>query len=198
MNAQPSWKRIGEISDDDLAGLMKTAQIGDTEAYTQLLREVTVRLRRIVRRYRSFLRDEDIEDLVQDILLSLHAVRATYDSRRPFMPWLLAITRNRLADGARRYARTSGHEVNISGLDVTFARENANKTADVFEKEELENAIEGLPAAQRTAVEMLKLREMSLKEAAAVSGMSIGALKVATHRAMIALRKMMKTDEPKY
>jgi DNA-directed RNA polymerase specialized sigma24 family protein len=40
---------------------------------------------------------------------------------------------------------------------------------------------------------------MSLKEAAAVSGMSIGALKVATHRAMIALRKMlMKTNERKY
>jgi len=84
-------------------------------------------------------------------------------------------------------------------LDVTFATENANKTADVFEKEELKNAIDNLPAAQRTAVETLKLREMSLKEASAVSGMSIGALKVATHRAMIALRKMlMKTDEPKY
>jgi len=199
MNAQSTLKRIGEISDDDLARLMQIAQTSDTEAYTQLLQEVTVRLRRIVRRYRSFLTDEDIEDLVQDILLSLHSVRATYDPRRPFMPWLLAITRNRLADGARRYARTSGREVNTDRLDVTFATENANKTADVFEKEELKNAIDNLPAAQRTAVETLKLREMSLKEASAVSGMSIGALKVATHRAMIALRKMlMKTDEPKY
>jgi len=199
MNAQSTLKRIGEISDDDLARLMQIAQTGDTEAYTQLLQEVTVRLRRIVRRHRSFLTDEDIEDLVQDILLSLHSVRATYDPRRPFMPWLLAITRNRLADGARRYARTSGREVNTDCLDVTFANENANKTADVFGREELKNAIDNLPAAQRTAVETLKLREMSLKEASAVSGMSIGALKVATHRAMIALRKMlMKTDEPKY
>jgi RNA polymerase sigma factor (sigma-70 family) len=199
MNAQSSLKKIDGISDDDLAGLMEITQAGDTEAYTRLLQEVTVRLRRIVRRYRSFMADEDIEDLVQDILLSLHSVRATYDPRRPFMPWLLAITRNRLADGARRYARTSGREVNTDCLDVTFVNENANKTADVFGKEELKNAIDDLPSAQRTAVEMLKLREMSLKEAAAVSGMSIGALKVATHRAMIALRKMlMKTDEPKY
>ena len=199
MNARSSLKKIDGVSDDDLAGLMKIAQAGDTEAYTQLLQEVTVRLRRIVRRYRSFLTDEDIEDLVQDILLSLHSVRATYDPRRPFMPWLLAITRNRLADGARRYARTGAREVNTDCLDVTFVNENANKTSDVFGKEELKNAIDDLPAAQRTAVEMLKLREMSLKEAAAISGMSIGALKVATHRAMIALRKMlMKTDEPKY
>jgi RNA polymerase sigma factor (sigma-70 family) len=199
MNAQSSLKRIDGISDDDLAGLMKIAQAGDTEAYSQLLREITIRLRRIVRRYRTFLAVEDIEDLVQDILLSLHSVRATYDPQRPFMPWLLAITRNRLADGARRYARTSFRELNIDSLDVTFADENANKTEDVFGKEDLKNAIDGLPAAQRTAVEMLKLREMSLKEAAAVSGMSIGALKVATHRAIIALRKMLvKTNGPKY
>ena len=115
-------KRIDEISDDDLAALMKTAQAGDIEAYSQLLQEVTIRLRRIVRRYRSFLSDEDIEDLVQDILLSLHSVRATYDPRRPFMPWLLAITRNRLADGARRYARTSGREVNNGSQPPTSTR----------------------------------------------------------------------------
>jgi RNA polymerase sigma factor (sigma-70 family) len=199
MNAQSSLKRIDGISDDDLAGLMKMAQTGDTEAYSRLLYEVTIRLRRIVRRSRSFLSNEDVEDLVQDILLSLHSVRATYDPQRPFMPWLLAITRNRLADGARRYARTGGREVNADCLDVTFVNENANKPIDLFGKEDLKNAIDGLPAAQRTAVEMLKLHEMSLKEAAAVSGMSIGALKVATHRAVIALRKMlMKTNERKY
>ena len=171
------------------------AQAGDTEAYSQLLQKVTIRLRRIVRRSRSFLADEDIEDLVQDILLSLHSVRATYDPQRPFMPWLLAITRNRLADGARRYARTSLREVTTDYLDVTFANESSNRTEDVFGKEDLKNAIDGLPAAQRNAVEMLKLREMSLKDAAAVSGMSIGALKVATHRAMIALRKILMKNQ---
>jgi RNA polymerase sigma-70 factor (ECF subfamily) len=174
---------------------MKLAQAGDADAYSRLLQEVTIRVRRIVRRYRSFLNDEDIEDLIQDILLSLHSVRATYDPQRPFMPWLLAITRNRLADGARRYTRTSLREVNTDYLDVTFANENANGTEDVFGKENLKNAIDGLPTAQRTAVEMLKLREMSLKEAAAVSGMSIGALKVATHRAMIALRKILMKSQ---
>jgi len=38
---------------------------------------------------------------------------------------------------------------------------------------------------------MLKLREMSLKEAATASGTSIASLKVATHRALISLRKML-------
>ena len=38
------------------------------------------------------------------------------------------------------------------------------------------------------AVELLKLKEMSLKEASAASGMSVVSLKVATHRALKALR----------
>jgi DNA-directed RNA polymerase specialized sigma24 family protein len=37
----------------------------------------------------------------------------------------------------------------------------------------------------------LKLREMSLKEAAAHSGASIAALKVSVHRGMTALRRIL-------
>ena len=45
--------------------------------------------------------------------------------------------------------------------------------------------------AHQLAFEMLKLREMSLKEAAVHSGLTIAALKVAVHRGMHALRKML-------
>jgi len=38
---------------------------------------------------------------------------------------------------------------------------------------------------------LLKLKEMSLKEAAVASGMSITSLKVNTHRALKSLRKML-------
>src|SRR6266853_6023782 len=104
-----------------LAELMRLAQFGNAMAYEELLEDITPQLRRIVRRQRSFLKTEDIEDLVQDILLSVHSVRATFDPQRPFIPWLLASTRNRLADGGRRYARGSAHEVQVENLAVTFA-----------------------------------------------------------------------------
>jgi DNA-directed RNA polymerase specialized sigma24 family protein len=58
----------------------------------------------------------------------------------------------------------------------------------------LRRAIQGLPRGQREAIEMMKLREMSLKEAAAASGTRVGALKVSVHRAMIALRKALKKE----
>jgi RNA polymerase sigma factor (sigma-70 family) len=184
-----------QADDRALASLMQAAQVGDKHAYARLLDEITPRLRDIVRGQRRFLKTEDIEDLVQDILLSLHAVRATYDPQRPFMPWLMAIMRNRLADGARRYRRRAAHEVLAETLSVTFSDEGTNIDSDGYgDPEALRQAIRGLPAGQREAIEMLKLREMSLKEAAAASGTSIGALKVSVHRAMATLRKALTKE----
>jgi RNA polymerase sigma-70 factor (ECF subfamily) len=177
-------------SDDRLGGLMRAAQAGDSTAYVELLRAITPRIRRIVTRQRGFAGAEEVEDLVQEVLLSIHAVRATYDTSRPFMPWLLAIVRNRLADGARRYARTSGREVRFD--DVTFSEPATNPDQDLSgDVEAVEAAVRALPAGQRQAIELLKLQELSLKEAAAASGSSVGALKVATHRAMTTLRKAL-------
>jgi uncharacterized protein (UPF0276 family) len=60
--------------------------------------------------------------------------------------------------------------------------------------ETLSQAVQALPRGQRRAIEMLKLGGMSLKEAAAASGTSISALKIATHRAINALRKTLTKE----
>jgi RNA polymerase sigma-70 factor (ECF subfamily) len=179
-------------SPDDLSALMKAAQAGDTAAYERLLHTIVPRVRQVVRRQRAFAGREDIEDLVQDVLLSVHAARATYDAGRPFMPWLSAIVRNRLADAARRYARHASHEIQVDDMDVTFADEATKSPMEAYSRiDALTSAIRSLPAAQRRAIELLKLQGRSLKEASAHTGTSVGALKVATHRAMAALRKAL-------
>lgn len=77
-------------------------------------------------------------------------------------------------------------------VGITFVENGANVEAKGYrDPEELRIAIRGLPDGQRKAIEMLKLREMSLKEAAAASGTSVGALKVSVHRAVAALRKTL-------
>lgn len=181
--------------EDRLGVLMRAAQAGDSEAYAELMHDITRHVRRVVSHKRGFLGADAVEDLVQEILLSVHAVRATYDPGRPFVPWLLAITRNRLADAARLYTRRQAHEVVVDDLDVTFSTAQTNQVTEEYgDPEALRAAIEALPPGQRAAIEMLKLRAMSLKEAAAASGSSVDALKVATHRAMTALRKKLTKD----
>jgi RNA polymerase sigma-70 factor (ECF subfamily) len=56
----------------------------------------------------------------------------------------------------------------------------------------IEALLQRLPPRQREALEALKLKQMSLAEAAAVSGQSVGALKVNTHRALKALRALFR------
>lgn len=181
---------------DRLGALMRLAQSGDRIAYDRLLRECAEIIRRILKRRHPYLPQSDAEDLVQDILLSIHTVRATYDGARPFVPWLLAITRNRTADMARRYARRSAREVAVEKYPETFDLAETNNTDEVYgDPEALRQALNELPKGQQIAVELLKLREMTLKEASKASGMSVGALKVATHRATRALRLTLQSSD---
>ena len=180
-------------ADEHLSRLMARAQRGDHDAYVTLLRAITPRIRNVVRHRRASFGEPDVEDVVQDALLSIHAVRATYDPRRPFIPWMMAIVRHRLSDAGRRHARQRGRETVVADIDVTFQAAPANSQEEGFgDAAALAHAIASLPAGQRQAVELLKLRELSLKEASAATGLSIGALKVAMHRAMASLRRALR------
>ncbi|HLO76972.1 MAG TPA: sigma-70 family RNA polymerase sigma factor [Magnetospirillum sp.] len=177
------------------ARLMVAAQAGDRASYAELLRDITPMLRRVAGRRWPGVGADHIEDVVQDTLLTLHAVRHTYDPARPFTPWLMAILKHRTADGARRAMRRSAHEVVVPNFEETFADLPAKYENDaVDERDALHQAISGLPAGQRRAVQLLKLKEMSLKEAAAETGMSVSALKVAMHRALKSLRAALSRD----
>jgi RNA polymerase sigma-70 factor (ECF subfamily) len=175
-------------SDRRLAALMQAGQDGDCVAYAGLLREVVPLLQRLVRRQLGFLQPTDREDVMQDILLSLHAARATYDPRRRFMPWLTSIAHHRMVDRARRHSRLWAKEVLVDEFAESISDEASDLPREYSDAEQVRRAVKGLPARQRTAIELLRLRELSLKEAADVSGMSISALKVAAHRAIRSLR----------
>lgn len=175
--------------DLDWSILMGRAQGGDRQAYRRLLEDITPYLRSLAVRHHQ--NPSDIEDAVQDVLLTVHAIRHTYDPTRPFGPWLVAIANRRIIDRLRRQGRLRSRETVLSTEHETFAAPQANLDQTVAERLALQAAIESLSPTQRQAVRLLKLEELSLKEAAAVSGMSITSLKLATHRALKKLRKML-------
>jgi RNA polymerase sigma-70 factor (ECF subfamily) len=175
--------------------MMAAAQAGDAQAYDSLLRECLPLLRAICR---ARLRDPaDAEDAVQDALLTIHRVRDTYDPARPFRPWLAAIAERRAVDRGRSRGRVAGRQVEIEaagempapgpGADDELESRRAAAT--------LRQAVEDLPAAQRTALGLTKIEGLSLAEASERSGMTVGALKVATHRALQSLRRRFGAGE---
>ena len=175
----------------DWSVLMARAQAGDRDAYRRLLGEIAPYLRALAaRRHRD---RSDVEDAVQDVLLTLHAIRHTYDPTRPFGPWLVAIANHRLIDRLRRQGRLRSRETPLLPEHETFTGDQAKLSEKVLDRRDLAAAIEQLPAGQRKAIRLLKIEERSLKEAAAMSGMTVASLKVATHRAIKSLRKILGT-----
>src|SRR6516162_6675241 len=190
--AAPRKSAIDVALDDrdrDRAMLMARAQAGEREAYRRLLEDITPFIRALASRR---LRDpSEVEDAVQDVLLTVHVIRHTYDPSRPFAPWLPAIANRRIIDRLRSRARSNLRQTHLSPKHETFLVAEPKLEYTGPDAAALRTAIDGLPSGQRQAIKLLKLEEMSLKEAAAQSGMSIAALKVATHRAVSSLRKML-------
>jgi RNA polymerase sigma-70 factor (ECF subfamily) len=167
--------------------LMARAQNGDRSAYAALLVELVPYIRSLSRRY--FSAEDEVEDSLQDVLLTVHGIRHTYDPGRPFGPWILTIARRRFADRLRWRTRLLGREVSLTGhLEALSVPDRYHADLD---RALLHRAIRGLPLAQRRAVELLRLRELSLREASAESGIKQGALKVALHRAIHSLRQVL-------
>jgi RNA polymerase sigma-70 factor, ECF subfamily len=183
--AERSRTRVGAAA---WSALMARAQDGDRFAYRRLLEEITPYLRSLAEKNRMLW--GETEDTVQDILLTLHTVRHTYDPSRPFGPWLLAIAKRRIVDRMRRRGRIAAAETALGPEHETIAATGPNLYT-LLSGRDLRDAIERLPSGQRQAVLLLKLGELSLKEAALRSGMSVAALKVASHRGLKALRAML-------
>lgn len=174
---------------------MRAAQDGDGRAYAALFSDCMPLLRAITRR--QGVPADRVDDVVQDVMLTIHRVRHTYDPNRPFMPWLRAITQRRAIDALRRSGRQWERERHAPlAYD---AHPDTQPAADEMilqsgRATRLAAAVARLPPGQRQAVEQIGLQERTLAEAAAITGRSTGALKVNLHRALNSLRLILGRD----
>jgi len=171
--------------------LMARAQDGDRNAYHELLAGITPYLRGLCGRHLG--RCDEIEDAVQDILLVVHRIRHTYERDRPFKPWLSTIASRRIIDLLRRRTRRLSREVatadGTDGIAVAPSEAQPDRCLDRDQATDgVRRAVAALPRRQRDAIDLLRLHELSLDEAADLTRQSPGALKVACHRAMKSLR----------
>jgi RNA polymerase sigma-70 factor (ECF subfamily) len=173
--------------------LMARAQLGDRSAYSTLLEQLLPYLRSIS--WQCFRTREDVEDSVQDILLTVHVIRHSYDPRRPFAPWVFAIARRRIADRVRRRSRREGREVLLSAHPEVLQVAVSDGVDFAPDFAVLRQAVGALPPSQRRAVELLRFRELTSREAAAESGFTPGTLKVGMHRALKSLRQALRPSK---
>lgn len=177
---------------DDWGDLLAAAQRGDGAAYASFLTAILPFVRAVARR-RCWSGDM-AEDIVQDALLTLHRVRHTYEPGRPVKPWLAAIVTRRAIDASRRRGRVGAHETWNETAYETYADPGANKADGGYDVGLLAGMTHGLSPNQREALDLVKMKEMSLAEASAASGQSIASLKVNIHRAIKKMRGSLRKD----
>src|SRR5262249_33658118 len=129
---------------------MACAHAGDREAYRRLLEEITPYVRSLAAR--RIPNRADVEDVVQDVLLTVHAVRHTYDPLRPFGPWLVAIANRRIVDGLRRRGRAGSRETPLEPDHETLAAPETNCKEAACDARALREALQRLPPGQREAI----------------------------------------------
>jgi RNA polymerase sigma-70 factor (ECF subfamily) len=161
---------------------MERAQQGDAEAYRALLDEIAPVLRSfLARRVRDH---ASLPDVHQDALVALHRARNTYEPGRSFDAWFFAIARHVSVSHFRRSAARARREV------VGEAPESVVAGAEGLEWR-LRRALDALPAAQKEALHLLRIRGLSPDEAAEAAGTTPGAIKVRAHRAFRTLRRLL-------
>ncbi|MGP3590703.1 sigma-70 family RNA polymerase sigma factor [Vagococcus sp. WN89Y] len=165
--------------------LMVLAQAGDQQAYTRLLKALVPVIRSLVRKQIS----DDVltEDVIQDVLLTLHRVRHTYDPASPFLPWLMAITSARTIDALRKRGRYRLREVENGEVFDVPSPDTYTETHHA--QEELSVLLNQLPPRQRQIIEHVHLHEMSLSETATRYNLTVSAVKSLLHRALTNLRR---------
>jgi len=177
-------------TDSSWGAWMAAAQEGDADAYQRLLSALLPALRGFVT---GRLRDPSgVEDVIQNVLLSLHRARHTYRPERRFEPWFWTIARNAITDAQR--ARSARQQREEPLFDDDVAVDPVDITRDELSPR-LRRALEALPPAQRQAVELLHLQQLSVAEAAARVGVTPGALKVRAHRGYQRLRLILGDSE---
>ena len=173
---------------DNLEELMRRSLTGDQPAYALLLQATSRLLRPFLAKRLSIA--NEVDDLLQEILISVHKARHTYDGNRPYKPWVYAIAKFRLQDHLRaHYSDQLRHALDFDELEEYLLEP---VTESLMSYESISGEVEKLPEKQATILRLLHQEGYTSREVAEKIGMTESAVKVAAHRAYKVLRKNLE------
>jgi RNA polymerase sigma-70 factor, ECF subfamily len=186
-------EELAHSLEPELRELMTASLDGDPGAYHRLLERLTPHLRAYYRQ--RFARighgPTEAEDLLQEALIAIHTRRHTYDRSQLFTPWIHAIARYKFLDHLRR-TKLSFKNLPMESVHELTAASDMTAVDSVLDLQRLLSAIS---AKAREAIQYVKLEGLSVSEAAARSGMSESAVKVAVHRGLKALAMRIRAEK---
>lgn len=184
-------KPRSKLSDLHLRALFLASQHGDAAAYEDLLKHI----RHITLAYLHprISNTDEMEDVVQEVLISVHRALATYDGMRNFMPWLFSIIIHRFKDFLRKeYRNPKLAEIDEGTLEQ---QGGLSVTESIISNELLGKAMSVLNAKQKRVIELMHIQGFTAKEVGEKMDMSVSAVKVTSHRAIKHMQKEFRNDD---
>ncbi|WP_199198907.1 RNA polymerase sigma factor ShbA [Amycolatopsis sp. CA-128772] len=186
----PHWRRHDEP--------VAAAIAGDYAAIARLLatiRPLVVRYcrARVGRHERSF---ASADDVAQEVCLAvLTALPSYHDQGRPFLAFVYGIAQHKVADAHRAAARNRADPVPEVPDGVSESAGPEQRALRFELNEQLARLLDVLPAKQREIVVLRVVVGLSAEETAAAVGSTPGAVRVAQHRALARLRRMLTGED---
>jgi RNA polymerase sigma-70 factor (ECF subfamily) len=130
------------------------------------------------------------EDVLQEVFLQLWRSPAAFDSSRGSLPaWLSVIARNRAIDSLRRRRP----DAEWSDVILSFEPDLTGDAERARSLERVRDTLNGMPAAQRSALEMAFFEGLTHKEIARKIGDPLGTVKTRIRAGLLALRRALST-----
>jgi RNA polymerase sigma-70 factor (ECF subfamily) len=168
--------------------LVKQAINGDQEAFAQLYNQNFDRIHRYI--YVKVRSQAEAEDLTQDVFIKALGSIGSYKYRElPFAAWLFKIAHNRVIDHVRKVSKEKR-----ASLDEAYAKSTEDPiqmTERNSEVQQLKEALEHLPEAQREVATLRFIGQLSIAEVAKALGKSEGTVKALQFNATASLRKTL-------
>jgi RNA polymerase sigma-70 factor, ECF subfamily len=176
------------VSDID-RGLIARAQQGDGEAFAAL---VTFYYPQCVRFATQMLGvREDAEEAVQDTFIRAYGALARYEHRERLAAWLFRILANRCRTVAVRRQRRERLVIPIDPT-VRFEGVAEDHRPATGSLDDIDRALDALPADQREAFLLRHVEDLSYEEIANITGAGVSALKMRVKRACDRMRVILK------
>lgn len=121
---------------------------------------------------------EDAEDVTQEVFLRMFRSLATWDSQRPFRPWLLTIATNRCRTFREKRARQP-----VSVEQTADIPAPGSEPAGLALQEELQRALNGLRYEYATCFILYYQQDLAIDEIGRVLDRPPGTIKTWLHRA---------------
>lgn len=174
---------------EDWSAWMRAGIAGDEAAYGRLLRDLTPFLRGLARAglSRAGRSVAEAEDIVQDVLIAIHTKRQSWIPSEPIVPWIRAILKHKLIDALRKKG-SAGH---LDIDDLAEAIPAPSNEPEIATRDVVKLA-EGLPSGQRAVIRSMFVNGHDTRETAAALSISEGAVRVALHRGLAGLAKMLR------